>query len=163
EEAYQCGQEAVRQAVGGRTGFMVTLVRHGDEPYRCGTGLAPLAEVANGVKRLPRDYLDVAGTHITDAMRRYAGPLIRRETPGRSAGGEPRRRACRGRSPPPAGRCGASCGFSPATVNRGAPPRATRHWASHGHHDVSVTGRAARAGRAQPGAGVCLGGPGQHA
>ena len=81
DEAYRCGQEAVRKAVAGTTGVMVTLVREGDEPYRCGTGVAPLAEVANGVKRLPRDYLDTAGTQISEAMRRYAGPLIRGEVP----------------------------------------------------------------------------------
>jgi 6-phosphofructokinase 1 len=81
DEAYRCGQEAVRRAVAGTTGQMVTLVREADEPYRSGTGLAPLAEVANGVKRLPRDYLDVTGTQITEAMRRYAGPLVRGEAP----------------------------------------------------------------------------------
>jgi 6-phosphofructokinase 1 len=67
----------------GRTGFMISLVRESDVPYRCTTGLTPLAEVANGVKKLPRDYLDVAGTQITEAMRRYAGPLIRGEVPVR--------------------------------------------------------------------------------
>jgi 6-phosphofructokinase 1 len=81
DEAYLCGQEAVRHAVAGTTGRMVTLVREGDEPYRCRTGLAPLAEVANGVKRLPREFLDVAGTQVTPAMRRYAGPLVRGEVP----------------------------------------------------------------------------------
>ncbi len=81
DEAYRCGQEAVRQAVAGATGYMVTLVRDSDEPYRCGTGLAPLAEVANGVKRLPRDYLDVAGTQITPAMQRYVAPLVLGEAP----------------------------------------------------------------------------------
>jgi 6-phosphofructokinase 1 len=85
DEAYQCGQEAVRQAVQGATGQMVTLVRESDEPYRCRIGLAPLAEVANGVKRLPREYLDVAGTRITPAFSRYAGPLIRGEVPLRLA------------------------------------------------------------------------------
>lgn len=81
EEAYLGGQEAVRQAVAGTTGFMVTLVRESNQPYRCGTGLAPLAEVANGVKRLPREYLDVAGTQITEAMRSYVGPLVLGEVP----------------------------------------------------------------------------------
>ncbi len=84
-EAYQCGQEAVRQAVAGVTGRMVTLVRDSDEPYRCRTGLAPLAEVANGVKKVPREFMDVAGTHISEAMRRYTGPLIRGEVPLRLA------------------------------------------------------------------------------
>src|SRR5439155_5004008 len=81
DEAYRCGQEAVRQAVAGTSGFMITLVRESEQPYRCGTGLAALAEVANGVKYLPRDYLDVAGTHITPAMRQYAGPLLIGEAP----------------------------------------------------------------------------------
>jgi 6-phosphofructokinase 1 len=79
DEAYRCGQEAVNRALAGASGVMVTLCREGDEPYRCRQGAAPLAEVANGVKRLPRDNLDVAGTQITAAMRRYAGPLIRGE------------------------------------------------------------------------------------
>jgi 6-phosphofructokinase len=78
-EAYQCGQEAVRRAIAGSTGLMVTLVRESDEPYRCVTGVAPLADVANGVKRLPREYMDAAGTHISEAMRRYTVPLIRGE------------------------------------------------------------------------------------
>jgi 6-phosphofructokinase 1 len=81
DEAYQCGREAVRQAVVGKTGFMITLVREIDRSYRCGTGLARLAEVANGVKHLPRDYMDEAGTRITEAMRAYAGPLVLGEVP----------------------------------------------------------------------------------
>jgi 6-phosphofructokinase 1 len=81
EEAYRCGQEAVRQAVAGTSGFMITLVRESENPYRCETALAALAEVANGFKRLPRNYLDVAGTQINDAMRRYAGPLVLGEVP----------------------------------------------------------------------------------
>ncbi len=81
DEAYRCGQEAVRQALAGATGKMVTLVRTSDNPYQCATGLAPLAEVANGVKPLPRHYMDVAGTHIAEAMRSYAGPLVKGEVP----------------------------------------------------------------------------------
>ena len=38
DEAYLCGREAVRQAVAGRSGHMVTLVRESDRPYRCRTG-----------------------------------------------------------------------------------------------------------------------------
>jgi 6-phosphofructokinase 1 len=81
EEAYACGQEAVRRAVGGTSGQMVTLVRESEKPYRCRYGLAPLAEVANGVKYLPREYLDTSGTQVTEALRRYAGPLIVGEVP----------------------------------------------------------------------------------
>jgi 6-phosphofructokinase 1 len=84
-EAYLCGQEAVRRALAGTTGYMVTLVRESDRPYRCDVGVAPLAEVSNGVKYLPRDYLDTSGTQITESMRRYAGPLIMGEIPIRMA------------------------------------------------------------------------------
>jgi 6-phosphofructokinase 1 len=86
DEAYLCGQEAVRQAVAGTTGHVVTLKRDSDRPYRCGTALARLEDVANGVKKLPREYLDVAGTGISEAMRVYAGPLIRGEVPLRIGG-----------------------------------------------------------------------------
>ncbi len=81
EEAYRCGQEAVRHAVQGTTGKMVSLVRVSDRPYRCETGLVSLAEAANGVKYLPREYLDGAGTRITEAMRAYVGPLVLGEVP----------------------------------------------------------------------------------
>jgi 6-phosphofructokinase 1 len=81
DEAYLCGQDAVRQAVTGTTGFMVSLLRESDEPYRCRTGLTKLDQVANGVKKLPREFLDGPGTGITAAMRRYAGPLIQGEVP----------------------------------------------------------------------------------
>lgn len=81
DEAYEVGAEAVRQAVTGTSGMMVTLVRQSDEPYQCGTGLAKLSEVANHVKYLPREFMNEAGNHITEAMRRYAGPLIRGEVP----------------------------------------------------------------------------------
>jgi 6-phosphofructokinase len=85
DEAYRCGQEAVRQALAGAGGFMVSLVRESDEPYRCGTGLAKLHEVANQVKPLPRAFMDGSGTQITALLRAYASPLVRGEVPVRMA------------------------------------------------------------------------------
>jgi ATP-dependent phosphofructokinase / diphosphate-dependent phosphofructokinase len=81
DEAYQSGHEAVRQALAGQTGMMVTLLRKSQQPYQCTLGLAPLADVGKGVKALPREYLDGAGTHISEAMREYVGPLLRGEVP----------------------------------------------------------------------------------
>lgn len=81
DEAYACGREAVRLALQGQSGRMVSLVRTSDAPYRCELGTTALAEVANGVKKLPRSYLDAAGTHISPAMRTYAGPLLAGEVP----------------------------------------------------------------------------------
>ncbi|MCI0684966.1 MAG: 6-phosphofructokinase [Gemmataceae bacterium] len=79
DEAYECGQAAVRQALAGVTGKMVNLNRVSQQPYRSTPGLIDLAEVANGVRALPRDFMDSAGAGISEAMRAYAGPLIQGE------------------------------------------------------------------------------------
>ncbi len=76
KESYMCGAAAVSAAMDGVTGKMVTLQRQGGDEYRCTTGLADLAEVANGEKPLPREYLDAEGTGVTDEFRKYALPLI---------------------------------------------------------------------------------------
>jgi 6-phosphofructokinase 1 len=81
DEAYKSGLEAVRQALAGQTGMMVTLLRNSRPSYQCTLGLAPLAEVGKGVKALPREYMDDAGTHISEAMREYVSPLLRGEVP----------------------------------------------------------------------------------
>lgn len=83
-EAYMCGQAAVKAAAEGISGKMVTLVREGDGAnYRCTTGLADLSAVANGEKYLPREFMDERGTSITDAMRKYMTPLLQGEAPVR--------------------------------------------------------------------------------
>lgn len=81
EEAYLCGQQAVRQAVSGKSGFMISLVRESNQPYQRTTGLTPLAEVANGVKKLPRTYMNEEGTHISQEMKKYCQPLLVGEVP----------------------------------------------------------------------------------
>jgi 6-phosphofructokinase len=80
-EAYQCGQEAVRQAVQGNSGIMITLERVSQEPYVCRCGFVPLSRVANQVKSLPREYMNAAGNHVTEALRRYVAPLIQGQLP----------------------------------------------------------------------------------
>jgi len=79
EEAYMAGKVATRTAAEGESGFMVTLVREKGDDYRCTTGLAKLSDVANAEKKMPREYMNEAANHITDEMRKYAGPLIRGE------------------------------------------------------------------------------------
>jgi 6-phosphofructokinase 1 len=85
DEAYHCGQEAVRRALAGESGYMVSLIRESDSPYRCHTGVTPLSEVANGVKKLPRSFMNQAGTNISAEMKRYASPLLVGEAPIRIA------------------------------------------------------------------------------
>jgi 6-phosphofructokinase len=80
-EAYMCGEMAVKAALGGENGKMITFVRQDEPEYKCATGLAELRDVANGEKKLPPEYINDSGNHITDAMRDYVRPLVRGEAP----------------------------------------------------------------------------------
>ncbi len=80
-EAYMCGQMAVKYAMEGVNGKMVTLVREGGPQYKCTTGLAELRDVANGEKKVPSEFINDKGNHITDAMRDYVRPLVQGEAP----------------------------------------------------------------------------------
>jgi 6-phosphofructokinase 1 len=75
-EALAVGRQAVAHLAAGESSHMVTLERLSDEPYRWGTGLAPLADVANAEHLLPRGYVNEAGNMVTEAFWRYALPLM---------------------------------------------------------------------------------------
>jgi len=79
DEAFMAGQAAVRAAVGGETDKMVTLLRGESDHYTCETGLAPLSEIANGVKKLPREWINEDGVSMNFQFLRYAQPLIQGE------------------------------------------------------------------------------------
>ena len=89
DEAWLCGAEAVRRAVGGVSGFMVTLERVSKAPYRARTGLARLDDVANGEKKLPRKWMNEQGNFPTAEFLDYARPLIEGEVELPMAGGLP--------------------------------------------------------------------------
>jgi len=75
------GQAAVKAAINGETDKMVTLIRVDGDHYACETGLAPLSEIANGVKKLPREWINEDGVSMNFQFQRYALPLIQGETP----------------------------------------------------------------------------------
>ncbi|HWP30090.1 MAG TPA: diphosphate--fructose-6-phosphate 1-phosphotransferase [Chloroflexota bacterium] len=76
-EAFLVGRAAVRAAVRGQGGHMVTLVRLPGERYRCVTGLAPLAAVANQQRLLPPEFIaPTAAEATTPAFAAYARPLL---------------------------------------------------------------------------------------
>ena len=76
DEAERVGQEAVRQAVAGQSGFMVSIVRESDEPYHSALGLVPLERVANAVRPVPDEFIAAAGNDVTPAYLTYIRPLI---------------------------------------------------------------------------------------
>jgi 6-phosphofructokinase len=79
DEAFMAGQAAVRAAIDGETDKMVILVRGEDETYSCETGLAPLSEIANGVKEIPSDWISEDGVSMTAKFIKYVQPLIQGE------------------------------------------------------------------------------------
>ena len=79
DEAFMAGQAAVKAAMEGETDKMVILVRGEGEAYSCETGLAPLSEIANGVKEIPEDWISEDGVSMTAKFIKYAQPLIEGE------------------------------------------------------------------------------------
>jgi 6-phosphofructokinase 1 len=79
EQAYAVGKAAVELALKGHNAVMPTIVRTSDRPYKWKIGIAPLDQVANREKMLPRDYITADGFHITAKARRYLSPLIKGE------------------------------------------------------------------------------------
>ncbi|TVR48439.1 MAG: 6-phosphofructokinase [Puniceicoccaceae bacterium] len=79
DEAFHAGEAAVRASVNGETDKMVLLLRGDADTYQCETGLAPLEEIANGVKRIPREWINEDGVSMNYQFSRYALPLIQGE------------------------------------------------------------------------------------
>ena len=79
DEAFMAGQAAVKAAVEGETDKMVILVRSEGDSYSCETGLAPLSEIANGVKLLPESWINEDGVSMSYNFIKYALPLIQGE------------------------------------------------------------------------------------
>ncbi|HSU45106.1 MAG TPA: 6-phosphofructokinase [Casimicrobiaceae bacterium] len=81
DQSYAVGKAAVELALRGQNAVMPAIVRVSDRPYRWKLGVAPLADVANREKMLPRNFITRDGYGITARARAYLAPLIRGEAP----------------------------------------------------------------------------------
>jgi len=81
DQSYAVGRAAVELALAGRNAVMPAILRVSDRPYRWKIGVAPLSEIANREKMLPRDFISSDGFGITAKARRYLSPLMRGESP----------------------------------------------------------------------------------
>jgi 6-phosphofructokinase 1 len=79
DEAYTCGQAAVRAAVTGESGKMVILLRGDGDHYTCETGLANFADVTTGPKPFPPTWINDDGLSLNFQYTKYAQPLIQGE------------------------------------------------------------------------------------
>jgi 6-phosphofructokinase 1 len=81
DQSYAVGKAAVELALKGHNAVMPAIVRTSDRPYRWKIGVAPLRDVANKEKMLPRAFISRDGYGITDKARAYLAPLIKGEAP----------------------------------------------------------------------------------
>jgi 6-phosphofructokinase len=81
DQAWAVGKAAVEYALAGKNAVMPVIVRTADKPYRWKIQPAPLDQVANHEKKMPRSFITRDGYGITEACRRYLEPLVRGEDP----------------------------------------------------------------------------------
>ncbi len=78
-EAREVGEKAVQYAMWGDRDGSVVIERTGY--YSAGYRLARLEDVAGKTRTMPDEYLDAAGTDVTDAFRLYLRPLLGKAMP----------------------------------------------------------------------------------
>lgn len=79
DEAYMTGVAAVKAAIKGESGKMVTLMRGDGAEYKAETGLVDLKEIANQVKTFPLQWVNEDGISLNFQFHKYAMPLINGE------------------------------------------------------------------------------------
>jgi 6-phosphofructokinase 1 len=79
--AFACGEAAVKNAIAGASGSMVKIVRdsQANGSAKWGTALQPLAEIANVEHFVPRDWISEDGFLPNEKFVAYAQPLIEGE------------------------------------------------------------------------------------
>lgn len=75
EEAYKCGVSAVDIAAAGETGYMVSIRRVSNSPYRVEYSKVPLNDVAVKAKPVPPEYFNDKGNYASDKFLEYMAPL----------------------------------------------------------------------------------------
>ncbi len=81
KNAYACGAAAVKAAVAGKSGYMVTIVRRKQRGgvIKWSTGLHPLEQVANVEHLIPRDWISPDGFMPNEKFIEYVRPLVQGE------------------------------------------------------------------------------------
>ena len=79
DEAFLSGAESAKAAICGKTGEMSVILRISDEPYKIKIRTAPINEIANIEKTIPKNWITKDGTYLSDDFIAYARPLIEGE------------------------------------------------------------------------------------
>lgn len=81
DESFAQGEFGVKLAAEGVTGSMVCIKRLSNQPYTVEYEYAPIAEIANEAKSIPREWINAAGNDVTQELIDYIYPLIQGEYP----------------------------------------------------------------------------------
>jgi 6-phosphofructokinase 1 len=81
EQSYAVGKAAVEYAIKGMNAVMPAIRRISQKPYRWKLEPAPLAQVANAEKMMPRGFISADGLRISEKCRAYLTPLVQGEAP----------------------------------------------------------------------------------
>ena len=76
DQAYAVGRAAVEKALAGKSGIMISIQRNPGEQYSWSLGEAPLSDIANVERAMPRSFISEDGFGITGEARAYLQPLI---------------------------------------------------------------------------------------
>ena len=79
EESLLIGECAVKFALRGKTGVMMTFIRDEGEEYSVSISCADISTIANEVRCVPREYVNCSESDITDEGLAYLAPLIQGE------------------------------------------------------------------------------------
>ena len=77
-EAFNTGYIAVKQAVAGKSGYMIGYNRTQNDPYVMDYVLVPLSTVSNAEKTVPKEWI-IDGKNVTDDIIKYTTPLMEGE------------------------------------------------------------------------------------
>ena len=75
-EAVESGRFAVKAAIDGETGKMITFIRKNSEPYELEFGTADVNIICNMEKPVPQEWITENGSDIGDEFIAYARPLV---------------------------------------------------------------------------------------
>ena len=76
EESIGLGFFAARRALSGDRDGSAAIARVSDDPYASEFRLVPLKNVAGKTRRVPDEFINPEGNHVTEAFMRYGRPLI---------------------------------------------------------------------------------------
>lgn len=76
DEAYNVGYEALKFAAKGNNGYMVSINREENNPYKISYSLVEANKIANNVKYFPNEWINEEGNHLTKEAYEYFSPLL---------------------------------------------------------------------------------------